>query len=282
VLTPADAMNDAPHPFLRGLAPTLLVAHRGGAALAPENTLVAFAAALRDYGADMLELDVHATRDGELVVAHDDTLERCTDGEGTLAALTYAELARLDAGHRFTRDGATFPFRGRGVVIPRFADVLRAFPEARLNVDLKPDVAGLEDALAEIVAREKAVDRVCVGSEHDAAAARLVRAMPGACHFYPREALTAFVLSLKIGAEPPESPFQVLDMPLFYEGSRLVDDVFLGECARRKKWVNVWTVDDPNEMAALVAERVGGIITDRPDLLAVALGRPAGQAAQPR
>ncbi|HEU4534627.1 MAG TPA: glycerophosphodiester phosphodiesterase family protein, partial [Polyangiaceae bacterium] len=103
----------------------------------------------------------------------------------------------------------------------------------------------------------------------------LVRAMPRACHFFPREALTAFVLSLKIGAEPPESPYQVLDMPLFYEGARLVDDAFLGECARRGTWVNVWTVNDPNEMAALIAEGVGGIITDRPDLLADALGRRA-------
>ncbi len=266
-------MTHATHPFLRGLAPTLLVAHRGGADLAPENTLVAFGAALREHGADMLELDVHAARDGELVVAHDDTLERCTDGEGPLADLTAAELARLDAGHRFSPDGATFPWRGRGVGIPRFVDVLRAFPGARLNVELKPDTPGLEAAFAELLRGEGALDRVCVGSEHDAAAGRLVRALPEACHFYPREALTALVFALKAGAPPPPSPYHVLDMPLYYEGTRLVDRDFLAACGRLGKWVNVWTVNDPAEMAALVAERVGGVITDRPDLLARALGR---------
>lgn len=269
-----DAMTAATHPFLRGLAPTLLVAHRGGAALAPENTLVAFGSALRDYRANVLELDVHAARDGELVVAHDPTLERCTDGGGPLAALTYAELARLDAGHRFSPDGGrTFPFRGRGVAIPRLVDVLRAFPAARLNVELKPDDPGLADALAGTLRAAGALDRVCVGSEHDAAAGRLLEALPDACHFYPRGALTAFVLSLKAGAEPPDLPYQVLDMPLFYEGARLVDEAFLAECARRGRWVNVWTINDPAEMATLVAQRVGGIITDRLDRLAAALGR---------
>jgi glycerophosphoryl diester phosphodiesterase len=261
------------HPFLRGLAPTLLIAHRGGAALAPENTLAAFESALRDHRADVLELDVHRARDGELVVAHDDTLDRCTDGAGPLAALTSAELARLDAGHHFCPDGVSFPFRGRGVTIPRLADVLRAFPDVRVNVELKPDVAGLEDALADVVRACGAAERVCVGSEHDAVAERLVRALPEACHFFPREALTSFVLALKIGVEPPKSPYLVLDMPLYYEGSRLIDEAFLTECAWRGKWVNVWTVNDPDEMQALVAERVGGIMTDRPDLLASVLGR---------
>ncbi|HZG41378.1 MAG TPA: glycerophosphodiester phosphodiesterase family protein, partial [Longimicrobium sp.] len=105
--------------FLRGLRPTLHISHRGGAALAPENTLDAFRLAVERYRTDMLELDVHLTRDGEWVVAHDDTLERCTDGTGPLAALTLAELRRLDAGFGFSPDeGRTFPFRGRGARIP--------------------------------------------------------------------------------------------------------------------------------------------------------------------
>lgn len=264
----------AVHPFLRGLAPTLLIAHRGGAALAPENTLLAFESAISEYRADMLELDVHACRDGELVVAHDDTLERCTDGEGPLAALTYAELARLDAGHRFSPDGGqSFPFRGRGVRIPRLSDVLRALPDARLNVELKADAPGVAGAFAELVRGAGATERLCVGSEQDALAEQLLRALPEACHFYPREALTAIVLALKFGAEPPAAPYQVLDMPLHHEGTRLVDGALLAGCAKLGKWVNVWTVDDPAEMRALIAEGVGGIITDRPDRLAAALGR---------
>ena len=114
-------------PYLAG-AP-LLIAHRGGSALAPENTLLAFQRALDWWGADILELDVQPTRDGEAVVFHDDTLDRTTDGSGPVSARTLAELKQLDAGHHFTPDGGqTFPFRGRVIGIPTLAEVLRAFP----------------------------------------------------------------------------------------------------------------------------------------------------------
>ena len=261
-----------PPPFLQGLSPTLHIAHRGGALLAPENTLAAFRLAVERFRTDMLELDVHLTRDGEVVVAHDATLERCTDGAGPLAALTLRELERLDAGFHFSPDGHAFPFRGQGVRVPTLREVLRAFPGVRLNVDLKADAPGAARALAGVVQAEGALERVCVGSEDDAAAARLLEALPGACHFYPRDALATFVLTARSGSPPPvDERFQVLDMPLSFGGVRLVDGAFLALAARAGKWVNVWTVDDAQEMRRLVAERVGGIMTDRPDLLRAVL-----------
>ncbi|RKG89214.1 glycerophosphodiester phosphodiesterase [Corallococcus sp. CA053C] len=255
--------------FLQGLKPTLHIAHRGGALVAPENTLEAFRLAVETYRTDMLELDVHLSRDGEVIVAHDDTLERCTDGAGPLAALTLAELRKLDAGYHFSPDaGRTFPFRGRGVRLPTLREVLRAFPSLRLNVELKPDVPGGEDMLARLLTEEAALGRVCLGSEQDAIAERLVRVLPDACHFYPRDALAAFVLALKAGEVPPEDArYTVLDMPLYFGEVRLVDDALLEAAASRGKWINVWTVDDPAEMDRLLREGVGGIMTDRPDLL---------------
>jgi glycerophosphoryl diester phosphodiesterase len=259
--------------FLQGLKPTLHVSHRGGALLAPENTLVAFRMAVERYRTQMLELDVHLTRDGEIVVAHDATLARCTDGAGSLAELTLAELQRLDAGFRFTSDGGrTFPFRGQGARIPTLREVLRAFPGLRINLEMKPDTPGTEDALHDVLREEKALDLVCMGSEHDAVGERLAARMPDACHFYPRDALTAYVLALRGGEQPPEDPrYTVLDMPLYFGEVRLVDEDFLRATARDGKWVNVWTVDDPEEMRRLVAEGVGGIMTDRPDLLRLIL-----------
>jgi glycerophosphoryl diester phosphodiesterase len=261
--------HSALHPFFRGLSPTLHIAHRGGSLLAPENTLPAFHQAVERYDTQMLETDVHLSRDGELVVAHDPTLERCTDGAGALAALTLAELRRLDAGHHFSPDGGrTHPFRGQGTRLSTLGEVLRAFPALRFNIEVKPDVPGIEDALAAVLREEGAVGRVCVGSEQDVVGERLVRALPDACHFYPREALTAFVLCVRSGEPPPqEERYSVLDMPLYFGGVRLVDEAFLGEARARDKWVNVWTVDEPLEMQQLVAEGVGGIMTDRPDLL---------------
>ncbi len=256
-------------PFLQGLQPTLHIAHRGGALLAPENTLPAFRMAVERYRTQMLELDVHLTRDGELVVAHDATLERCTDGAGPLAALTFAELQRLDAGFQFTPDeGRTFPFRGQGVRLPLLREVLRAFPGLRINLELKPEIPGPEQALAQVLREEHAMERVCMGSEHDAVAERLVALMPDACHFYPRDALTAYVLTLRGGEQPlVDERYTVIDMPLYFGEMRLVDEDFLRATAAHGKWVNVWTVDDPDEMRRLVSERVGGIMTDRPDLL---------------
>ena len=117
------------HPFFDTPRPHLF-AHRGASAEAPENTLPAFARAV-EHGVPFLELDCHATRDGEIVVLHDAELERTTDGEGPVSARSFAELERIDAGFRFSPDGRSFPFRGRGLRVPRFAVVLEAFPGAR-------------------------------------------------------------------------------------------------------------------------------------------------------
>jgi len=260
-------------PFFQGLRPTLHIAHRGGAALAPENTRAAFDAAVQRWRTDMLELDVHLTRDGELVVAHDPTLQRCTDGEGRLADFTLAELQRLDAGYRFTPDGGnTFPFRGQGVRLPSLREVLRAYPGLRLNVELKPDTPGGAEALVQEVRDNGAESRVCLGSEMDALGETLLSLLPEVAHFYPREALSQAVVAVKSGEILPDSPYNVLDMPYRFGDVVLVDADFLAAAARAGKWVNVWTVDELEEMRTLVTLGVGGIMTDRPDLLRQVLG----------
>jgi glycerophosphoryl diester phosphodiesterase len=136
-------------------------AHRGGAALAPENTRGAFrqAAAL---GVDGCELDVRPSKDGEVVVIHDATLERTTDAAGPVDALTAAELGRVDAAHRF---GATtgFPWRGRGEGVPRLADVLADHPALPFIVEVKGEDPAFARTVAAVVARAGALDRVCFG-----------------------------------------------------------------------------------------------------------------------
>jgi glycerophosphoryl diester phosphodiesterase len=262
-----------PHPFFDGLTPTLHIAHRGGAALAPENTLAAFELAVSRYRTQMLELDVQRTRDGVWVVAHDNTVDRCTDGSGDIAALTLEEVQRLDAGHRFTPDGGrSFPFRSQGVGIPTLREVLERFPEMRINVDVKRAPEGTLPSFADALRAPEVSNRVCCGSESDALAAQLHALLPSACHFYPRDALAEFVLAIRMGAEPPIDPrFTVLAMPLYFADERLIDAALLDAAERHHRWVNVWTVDDPSEMRRLVDEGVGGIMTDRPDVLRTVL-----------
>lgn len=269
------------HPFLRDLRPTIHISHRGGAEIAPENTMVAFRLAVERFKTDMLEIDVHTTSDGELVVLHDEKLDRTTDMTGSVTDHTWSELATADAGYRFTRDGGrTFPFRGKGVRIPRLQEVLSAFPHQRFNVEVKDDVPSIEDGFADVIGRTGSLARVCVGSEDDQVSKRVVRALPDACHFYPRRAVTNLIIGLKAGDVPSDSdPYDVLDIPLYFGGAKLVDTELLFRAARAGRWVNVWTINDRSEMERLVEDQVGGIMTDRPDLLREVLdGRSRGMS----
>lgn len=259
------------HPFLSGLRAPLHASHRGGAALYPENTMYAFTRAVQAHQTDLLELDVHASSDGVVVVAHDDTLERCTDGAGRLDALPWAALSRLDAAFHFTPAGAEgTPLRGAGVRLPTLAEVLGAFPSLRLNVEVK-SASALEPFVA-LVRQERCLERLCIGSEHDALAAELARRLPEACLFFPRDALAAFVLPTKAGEPPDDDPrYTVLDMPYRWEGVTLFDADLARVAAARGKWINVWTVDDEADMRRCLDDGVGGIMTDRPDVLRAVL-----------
>ena len=144
----------------------MLVAHRGGAMLAPENTLPAFRSATTEWRADMLEMDVRLTRDGHVVVIHDASVERTTDGTGLVADLTLEEIRSLDAGYRFVDDAGRYPFRAKGVVVPTVEEVLVALPDVWVNIEAKePDVAG---PLVRAIARHDAEHRVLVAAEHEA------------------------------------------------------------------------------------------------------------------
>jgi glycerophosphoryl diester phosphodiesterase len=260
-------------PYLALPAPWL-VAHRGGSALAPENTLAAFeqAAAL---GADAIETDVRLTADGAVVVFHDDDTGRLTGARGTIESRALDEVRRLDAGHGFTRDGRTFPFRARGVLVPTFAEALARFPRMRFNVDAKLDDAALAEALARDVRAARAEDRVCVGSFFDAQAERLGTLLPDCCRYLPQEAATCHVLAALSGNPADGCPrgYDLADLPHRMNDMTVVTPAVVEHFHGLGMPVHVWTVDDEAEMRALLALGVDGIVTDRPDVLARVLGR---------
>ncbi|MGH9173610.1 MAG: glycerophosphodiester phosphodiesterase family protein, partial [Vicinamibacterales bacterium] len=153
-------MSRPAHPFASRAR--LVFAHRGGAGLAPENTIAAFERGL-SLGSDGIECDVHLSRDGVPVVIHDSTLERTTDAVGAVGVRTADELARVDAGFRFAVDGSP-SFRGQGIGIPSLEHVLRRFPDVRLIIEMKDGNPALARAVIEVVRKTDAVERVCVGS----------------------------------------------------------------------------------------------------------------------
>lgn len=259
--------------------PPLLIAHRGGAGLAPENTLAAFESAAHDWAADMIELDVRAAADGTCVVIHDPTVDRTTDGSGEVAGLTWAELERLDAGYRFSPDGGrTFPFRGRGIRIPRFAEVLAALPAMRFTVEVKIGTA--QAGLFAAIARHGAERRVVAGGMHDADRTAFA-SFPGALSASSEQVRRFYVAHRLHLAGLVRMPAHVVQLCETWEGRRLLTPRLVRELHRQGVDVHVWTVNDEADMHRLLGWGVDGIISDFPDRIARVLHERTGRPLPP-
>ncbi|HEX6134551.1 MAG TPA: glycerophosphodiester phosphodiesterase [Longimicrobiales bacterium] len=265
------------HSVLAG-AP-LLIAHRGGSGLAPENTLNAFVNGARRWAADMIELDVRASADGHCVIMHDATVDRTTDGSGAVAAKTLAELRALDAGFHFTADGGrTFPFRGQGVTVPTIDEVLEALPATRLTVEVKS--AAAQTPLFAAIRRFNASGRVIAAGMYDRDRT-LFGTYDGAISGSLEE-LKPFWLRhrLRLGwlKRPPAD---VVQIPEIWEGRRLVTPRFVRDLRRHGVPLHVWTVNDPADMHRLLDWGVSGILSDRPDILGRVLHERVGRPLAP-
>jgi glycerophosphoryl diester phosphodiesterase len=263
-----------PHPALRSGRPQVF-AHRGGAALRPENTIAAFDHGL-SLGADGLELDVRFSRDGAVVVHHDATLERTTNGRGPVAALTAAELARLDAGHNFTlvhagsRDtdttNATQPYRGAGIGVPTLRDVLQRYRDAVLIIELKLNEPELAEHTIDDVRAASAIERVSLGSFGTrvlrAARAYEPRILTGSSREETRLALYRSWCRWPV-LNPGYDAYQV---PELAGTTRVVSRRFVDDAHRAGVAVQVWTVNVAADIVRLLDWGVDGIISDRPDI----------------
>ena len=265
------------HRYLAG-AP-LLIAHRGGSALAPENTLLAFRRALDWWRADLLEIDVQPTRDGDALVIHDPTVDRTTDGAGEVASFTVAELRRLDAGHRFTPDGGrTFPFRGRGVTLSTLREVLVALPYARVNVEIKD--ARAQQAVWDTVHELHAVHRVLIAAGDRNNRARF-RDYGGPQSAGKQDMLPFYALHLAHASGLWRPNVDAFQMPEEFNGRRVLTPRLVSELQARSVAVHVWTVDEAADMRRLLVWGVAGIISDRPDRLARVLHEMRGRPLPP-
>lgn len=264
-------------PVLAG-AP-LLVAHRGGSGLAPENTLTAFLSARDDWAADMIELDVQLSSDGHVVVMHDPLLDRTTDSTGPLATRTLAQLRQLDAGYRFTPDGGvTFPFRGKGVRIPTLEEVLEALPDMRFTVEVKATAA--QRPFFQLARRMNAVDRI-VAAGFGAPERGFFAEWPGAVSASMEQVRRFYALHrLRLGrAWAP--PVDVLQIPERFGRLLICSPRFVKEAHAHGIAVQVWTVDDPAQMERLFDAGVDGIQSDFPDRLARVMTRRFGRSPAP-
>ena len=252
------------HPFFESRRP-LVFAHRGGAGLAPENTLAAFDQGVAS-GADGLELDVRLSRDGVLVVHHDRTLERTTNLRGAVSDATADELARADAGHHFMRGDAR-PFRGLGLGVPTLAAVLARYRDHRLIVEMKQNSPELARAAVETVRRADAVDRVCLGS-FGLRVVRAARALdPAVATGASREEVRWALYRSWFRWPVSRVAYEAYLVPEMSGRTRLVSPRFVEQAHRMNLRVQVWTVDAERDARRLLDWGVDGLITDRPDVV---------------
>jgi glycerophosphoryl diester phosphodiesterase len=250
--------------FFSGPAPRLF-AHRGASARAPENTLEAFRLA-RELGAPYLELDIHVSADGELVVIHDSSVSRTTGRRGRVENMTLAELRKLDAGYKFTTDhGRTFPFRSKGLKIPTLNEVLENFPEMRITVELKPTRDGVAEKLAEKLRLHHAEERVIVASAEHELLRRFRMAAPHVATSFSKDEVRDFLVRLRGGGmggyRPPGVALQVPE----YKGlRRVVSKPVIDAIHGLGVEIHVWTVNEPVHISRLLDWGVDGIMTDDP------------------
>ena len=252
----------------------IVYAHRGGAALRPENTVAAFDHGLA-CGAEGLEFDVHLSRDGVVVIHHDATMERTTSGRGALSAYTADELARMDAGFHFTAGDGTFPFRGQGIGVPRLDEVLRRYPSAQIIVELKDPGSALAERVVDEVRAAGAVERVAIGSYYSEAVDAVRRREPAIATGAAKEEIRWALYRSWVGWPLRSAAYREFQVPERSGLTRVVSERFVAHAHRAGFGVKVWTVNEPQDMRRLQSWGVDGLITDRPDVARAVIGAPA-------
>ena len=251
-----------------------VIGHRGAAALAPENTLISFERAVAD-GADAIEFDVHVSADGHVVVIHDPTLDRTTDGTGAVAELTLERIRAADAGARFTRDGVEHPYRGRGVRVPTLTEVLDRFPALPMLIEIKTVRA--REAVRRTLEAHGAASRCVIGS-FDHAALAIFRAPPWHASASQRDMLR-MIAHITLGLPLGHSRYEALSIPTHWKGLPLPVARITRSARALGRSVHIWVVDDPREARRLRDIGVAGIISNDP--AAILSGAPPASAPAP-
>lgn len=255
---------------------TLVIAHRGGKNLAPENTMVAFRNA-DSIGADVLEMDIRLSRDSVLVCHHDATINRCSDGIGSIAEKTYAQLATYNFGYHFRDFKNELTFRDKKVRIPTTREVLKSFPKRTFMIEVKESGERgklAADSLIYLIERFNLHERVILGSFHDEICAYLKSTDNSLNVCAGKKAITRFVLSKKLGLGfLTRTQYDALPLPMKSMGMRLYRKSLIRTAKKKNYDLYYWTVNDIESMRKLLANGVDGIITDRPDQLLSILSR---------
>ena len=271
-----------------------VIAHQGGAGIHPSNTLFAMQKAAA-MGVDILEMDVHRSVDGHLVLIHDDTVDRTTNGSGKVKERTAAELISLDAAYYFSPDAdysnirekkrrhqlenqeSKYPLRGKNIRIPLMKEVFEAFPQKRMIIEIKQKSPSMAGQFCQLIRSYHRQEDVMVGSFHQQAMDEFRESCPEVpTSATPREGLLFFLgskLKLTRAFSPEATALQfpgAMKLPeslSFLGRIETVNEGLIKEAHRKNMTIHVWTINDPEEMKKLIDLQVDGIMTDYPKRL---------------
>ncbi len=251
----------------------LVMAHQGGDGLRPSNTMVAFANAV-DLGVDVLEMDIHSTADGVLVVIHDSTVDRTTDGTGEVHSFSFAELQTLDAGYNWPTlyEDDSYPFRGQGITIPALEEVLTTYPDMLFNIEIKQTEPSIAQDLCDLLRKHDVADQTLVAAFFADTVDEFRAACPGVATSLSQGEVVPVVLLATFGLGPTyQAPGEALQIPEERFGLKVLKNTVIRTAQRKGVHVHAWTLNDTESIQRALDMNVDGIITDYPDKMLDAL-----------
>lgn len=258
------------------------IAHRGASRQFPENTIESFKRAIDIFPKTMFELDIHLTKDNQIVVFHDHTLERTTNGRAPINSKTYDELKELDAGYNITFDkGKSFPFRSKDFRIPLLKEVLERFPETSIIIEVKDNLPECDEILVNIIRDACAEKRVIIGSFHDKSLKRIRKFAPEIATNCGKRETLYFLMMLKFHLiNFYKSSADILMLPEIFQRNdaleinkkkfrnfRIISKKLIMSSHKMRMPVYAWTINKKDDMIRLINWGIDGIISDYPDRL---------------
>lgn len=261
------------HPFFTQQEGVMVIAHQGGEWLRPSNTLNAFDHAVA-LGVDVLEMDIHQSKDGVIVLMHDATVDRTTDGTGAIKEMAFADIRELDAGYYWTDDdGTTYPYRGQGIQVPTLEEIFQNYPNMRMNIEIKQETPSMVRPFCTLIHDYNMQDKLLVATFHQSTVEQFRKECPDVITSMVEPEIQLFfglnVAYLGALFQAPGTTFQVpltSSLPVIGEVD-VVTERFVRVAHSHNIQVHTWTINETAEMERLIALGVDGIITDRPDLL---------------
>lgn len=259
-------------PFYREKDPDLLViAHRGGKGIAPEGTIAAFDQAV-ELGVDILEYDIHMTSDERLVVIHDPSVDRTTNGSGLINELTLEEVQRLDAGYHFQDEAGNYSFRNQGVYIPTVEEIFTRYPQMRQLIEIKdtnnPELyEEIIQKLWSLIVEYGMEEEVMIGSFDHEINERFDEVSAGVIPIGAGEqAVRSFVEKhVPYLNGLAKTNFDSMQLPIEQEGHDLTKRNIIRSAQKRNVSIYYWTINEAEEMRELIEKGADGLITDYPD-----------------